>query len=208
LNSSRNEIADEGRPRQARRSGRRPGTSGTREAILAAARRQFAAQGYARTTMRGVAAEAGVDQALVAHFFGGKQGLFVEVIRLPFAPADLLPRLLEGDRETLGERIAGFMAAVLDDPEGRARVTSVVRAVASEPEIARMLREFMLGELWIPIAEALGAEDAQLRVTLAASQIVGLIMARHVIEAEPLVSMSGEELAEHIAPTLQRYLTG
>ena len=191
----------------ARRSGRRPGNSGTREAILAAARRQFAAQGYDRTTMRGVAAEAGVDQALVAHFFGGKQGLFVEVIRLPFSPADLLPRLLEGDRETLGERIAGFMAAVLDDPEGRARVTSVVRAAASEPEVARMLREFMFDELWTPIADALGAEDAQLRVTLAASQIVGLIMARHVIEAEPLVSMTGEELAEHIAPTLQRYLT-
>jgi AcrR family transcriptional regulator len=191
----------------ARRSGRRPGNSGTREAILAAARRQFAAQGYDRTTMRGVAAEAGVDQALVAHFFGGKQGLFVEVIRLPFSPADLLPRLLEGDRETLGERIAGFMAAVLDDPEGRARVTSVVRAAASEPEVARMLREFMFDELWTPIADALGVEDAQLRVTLAASQIVGLIMARHVIEAEPLVSMTGEELAEHIAPTLQRYLT-
>jgi AcrR family transcriptional regulator len=191
----------------ARRSGRRPGSSGTREAILAAARRQFAAQGYDRTTMRGVAAEAGVDQALVAHFFGGKQGLFVEVIRLPFSPADLLPRLLEGDRETLGERIAGFMAAVLDDPEGRARVTSVVRAAASEPEVARMLREFMFDELWTPIADALGVEDAQLRVTLAASQIVGLIMARHVIEAEPLVSMTGEELAEHIAPTLQRYLT-
>jgi AcrR family transcriptional regulator len=191
----------------ARRSGRRPGDSGTREAILAAARRQFAAQGYDRTTMRGVAAEAGVDQALVAHFFGGKQGLFVEVIRLPFSPADLLPRLLEGDRETLGERIAGFMAAVLDDPEGRARVTSVVRAAASEPEVARMLREFMFDELWTPIADALGVEDAQLRVTLAASQIVGLIMARHVIEAEPLVSMTGEELAEHIAPTLQRYLT-
>jgi len=191
----------------ARRSGRRPGNSGTREAILAAARRQFAAQGYDRTTMRGVAAEAGVDQALVAHFFGGKQGLFVEVIRLPFSPADLLPRLLDGDRETLGERIAGFMAAVLDDPEGRARVTSVVRAAASEPEVARMLREFMFDELWTPIADALGVEDAQLRVTLAASQIVGLIMARHVIEAEPLVSMTGEELAEHIAPTLQRYLT-
>src|SRR5918998_5591151 len=89
----------------ARRSGRRPGNSGTRDAILAAARRQFAAHGYDRTTMRAVAAEAGVDQALVAHFFGGKQGLFVEVIRLPFAPSDLLPRILEGEPGEVGERI-------------------------------------------------------------------------------------------------------
>jgi AcrR family transcriptional regulator len=208
LNSSGNEIADEGRPRQARRSGRRPGASGTREAILAAARRQFAALGYVRTTMRGVAAEAGVDQALVAHFFGSKQGLFVEVIRLPFAPADLLPRLLDGDRDELGERIARFVAAVLGDPEGRARVTGVVRAVASEPEIARMLREFMQNELWTPLAEWLGTEDAQLRVTLAGSQLVGMVMVRHVIEVEPLASLPPDELVEHIAPTLQRYLTG
>jgi AcrR family transcriptional regulator len=192
----------------ARRSGRRPGASGTREAILAAARRQFAALGYVRTTMRGVAAEAGVDQALVAHFFGGKQGLFVEVVRLPFAPGEVLPRLLEGDREELGERIARFMAAVLDDPEGRARVTGVMRAAASEPEIARMMREFMQGELWTPLAEALGVDDAQLRVTLAASQLVGMVMVRHVIEAEPLASLSPDELVEHLAPTLQRYLTG
>ena len=77
-----------------RRSGRRPGPSGTREAILAAARSQFAAQGYDRTSMRGIAAEAGVDQALVAHFFGAKQRLFVEVVRLPFEPSQVLPLML------------------------------------------------------------------------------------------------------------------
>ncbi len=157
--------------------------------------------------MRGVAAEAGVDQALVAHFFGGKQGLFVEVVRLPFAPSELLPRLLEGDLDGLGERIARFVASVLEDPEGRARVTGVVRAAASEPEVARMLREFMQDELWTPLAEALGAEDAQLRVTLVASQVVGMVMVRHIIEAEPLASLPAGELVAHVAPTLQRYLT-
>ena len=139
-----------------RRSGRRPGPSGTREAILAAARRQFAAQGYDRTSMRGIAAEAGVDQALVAHFFGAKQQLFVEVVRLPFEPSELLPVLLEGDRETLGERLAGFVASVLESPEGRARVLGIVRAAASEPEAARMLREFLRGELLAPLAQQLG----------------------------------------------------
>ena len=191
-----------------RRSGRRPGPSGTREAILAAARRQFAAQGYDRTSMRGIAAEAGVDQALVAHFFGAKQQLFVEVVRLPFEPSELLPVLLEGDRETLGERLAGFVASVLESPEGRARVLGIVRAAASEPEAARMLREFLRGELLAPLAEQLGVEDAELRVTLAGSQIVGMVMARHVIEVEPLAALSSGELAALLAPTLQRYLVG
>ena len=192
----------------ARRSGRRPGPSGTREAILAAARRQFAARGYDRTSMRGIAAEAGVDQALVAHYFGGKQRLFVEVVRLPFDPSELLPLLLEGDRDTLGARLAGFVASVLESAEGRARVLGVVRAAASEPEAARMLREFLRGELWAPLAQRLGVEDAELRVTLAGSQIVGMVMARHVIEVEPLATLSGDELAALLAPTLQRYLTG
>ena len=191
-----------------RRSGRRPGPSGTREAILTAARRQFAAQGYDRTSMRGLAAEAGVDQALVAHFFGSKQRLFVEVVRLPVDPREVLPRLLEGDRDSLGERLAEFIATVLEEPEARARALGVVRAAASEPEAARMLREFLQGEVWAPLAAALGHDDADLRVTLAASQIVGMVMARHVIEAEPLVSLSGEELAARLAPTLQRYLVG
>jgi AcrR family transcriptional regulator len=140
-----------------RRSGRRPGSSGTRDAILAAARRQFAEQGYDRTSMRGIAAEAAVDQALVAHFFGGKQALFVEVVRLPFEPSQVLPLLLEGDRETVSERLARFVASILESPEG---------------------------------------------------QIVGMVMARHVIEVEPLAALSADELADLLAPTLQRYLVG
>ena len=191
-----------------RRSGRRPGQSGTREAILAAARRQFAEQGYDRTSLRGVAAEAGVDQALVAHYFGGKQRLFIEVVRLPFEPSQLLPLLLEGDRETVGERLAAFFASVLESPEGRARVLGVLRAAATEPEAARMLREFLRGELWAPLAQQLGVEDAELRVTLAGSQLVGMVMARHVIAVEPLAALSGDELADLLAPTLQRYLVG
>ena len=192
----------------ARRSGRRPGQSGTREAILAAARRQFAAQGYDRTSMRGIAAEAGVDQALVAHFFGSKQKLFVEVVRLPFDPAQVLPRLLEGDRDGLGERLARFVASLLDDPEARGRALGVVRAAATEPEAARMLREFLEGEVWAPLAEQLGVDDGDLRMALVGSQIVGLIMARHVIEAEPLRTLSADELVAWVAPTLQRYLAG
>ena len=84
----------------------------------------------------------------------------------------------------------------------------VVRAAASEPEAARMLREFLRGELWAPLARGAREEDAELRVTLAGSQIVGMVMARHVIEVEPLAALSADELAEVLAPTLQRYLVG
>ena len=89
-----------------RRSGRRPGNSGARADILAAAGRAFAERGYARATIRGVAQEAGVDPALVHHYFGNKRGLFIEAMSLPANPADLIEGLLtEGDPETLGERM-------------------------------------------------------------------------------------------------------
>jgi hypothetical protein len=87
-------------------------------------------------------------------------------------------------------------------------VLGVVRAAASEPEAARMLREFLRGELWAPLAGELGIADAELRVTLCGSQIVGMVMARHVIEVEPLAALSGEELVALLAPTFQRYLVG
>jgi AcrR family transcriptional regulator len=187
--------------------GRRPGPSGTREAILAAARRQFAEQGYDRTSLRGIAAEAGVDPALVTHFFGSKQRLFVEVVEFPFDPAETLPAVLVGDRETLGKRVATLLVSILEDPEGRARVTGIVRAAATEPEAARMVRELLTREVWEPAAALLGVEDAQLRMNLVGSQVVGLVMARYVVGAEPLASLPPDELVEAIAPTLQRYLT-
>jgi AcrR family transcriptional regulator len=187
--------------------GRRPGPSGTREAILAAARRQFAEQGYDRTSLRGIAAEAGVDPALVTHFFGSKQRLFVEVVEFPFDPAETLPSVLAGDRETLGLRVATLLVSILEDPEGRARVTGIVRAAATAPEAALMVRELLTREVWEPAAALLGVEDAELRMNLVGSQIVGLVMARYVVGAEPLASLPPDELVTAIGPTLQRYLT-
>jgi AcrR family transcriptional regulator len=176
-----------------RRGGRRPGRSGTREAILAAAGRHFAQHGYDRASLRGIAAEAGVDQKLIAHFFGSKQQLFVAAVGLPFNPGEVLPTVLAG---------------VLEQPELHQRLTGVVRAAASEPEVARMLREFLGRELFAPAAELLGSEDGAFRANLVGSQIVGLVMARYVIAIEPLASMPPQAVAAAIAPTLQRYLLG
>src|ERR687891_2496194 len=98
----------------ARRSGRRPGRSGTREAILAAAGRHFAQHGYDRASLRGIAAEAGVDQKLIAHFFGSKQRLFVAAVGLPLNPAEVLPTILAGDPDSIGERLAMFLTTLLE----------------------------------------------------------------------------------------------
>jgi AcrR family transcriptional regulator len=187
--------------------GRRPGPSGTREAILAAASRQFSERGYDRASLRSIAAEAGVDPALVTHFFGSKQRLFVEVVEFPFDPAEVLPQVLAGDPEGVGRRLAELLVSVLENPEARARVLGVVRAAASEPEAARMVRELLTREVWAPGAALLGVEDAELRMNLVGSQIVGLVMARYVVGAEPLASLPPEELVDAIGPTLQRYLT-
>jgi AcrR family transcriptional regulator len=191
-----------------KRTGRRPGKSGTRDAILRAARTQFGELGYDRTTIRSIAAQAGVDPALVLHFFGSKQRLFLEVVELPFDPAADLPALLAGDRRKVGERLARLFLAALDDEDARNRWTSMLRAAATEPAAAEMLRELLTKRVFVPIAETLGAEDARLRATLVGSQIVGLVMARHIVRVEPIASLPSDELAQAIAPTLQRYLTG
>jgi AcrR family transcriptional regulator len=194
-------------PTKPRRSGRRPGLSDTRDLILRAALAQFAANGYERASLRAIALDAGVDQKLIAHYFGSKRGLFAEAIRLPIEPAELLSQLLDGDQASIGERLARLAVGILEDPATRERMLGVIRAVASQPEVAHTLREFIEREV-LGAAEAELGEDAPRRLALAASQIVGLALARHIVELVPLAQASSEQLVEALAPTFQRYLTG
>lgn len=190
------------------RTGRRPGVSGTRQAILDAARRHFAELGYDRTTLRGVAAAAGVDTALVTHFYGTKQRLFALAAELPMDPAVVVPRLLAGPRASIGPRLARQVLGTLAHEEGRRRVTGLIRAAASEEAAARVIRERITRELLVPIAEGLDAPDAPLRAALSASQIVGLIMTRHVVALDALAAADEDVLAAAVGSTLQHYLTG
>jgi AcrR family transcriptional regulator len=191
-----------------RRSGRRPGRSGTREAILAAARRQFGERGYDRATIRSIAREAGVDPALVTHFHGSKQRLFLAATELPFDPELALPAVFGGDAKHVGRRFAALIVDVLEDPARRAVVLGIVRAAATEPEAARMVRE-LIGERVLGVAaRELGARDAALRASLVGSQVVGLVMARYVVGIEPLASLPPGRLVDVLAPTFQRYLAG
>jgi AcrR family transcriptional regulator len=158
--------------------------------------------------MRSIASEARVDPALVAHFFGSKQRLFVAAVELPFDPAVEIPAVIGDDPGTAGERLAGFVLGMLEDEEARGRIAGLVRAAASEPEAAAMLRELIEREVLGRIAAALRVEDAPVRASLVGSQVVGLVMARHVVRVEPLASLPAETVAAALAPTFQRYLTG
>jgi AcrR family transcriptional regulator len=188
--------------------GRRPGTSQTRQLILDTARRHFAELGYDRTTLRGIAAAAEVDVALVSHFFSGKQRLFAEAAALPYDPAVVLARLLTGPREQIGRRLAEQVLDLLEDPASRRQMIALIRAAASEEEAAEQIRKRINRELLVPIATGLGSPDAPLRAALTGSQVVGLVMTRHIVGIEPLAHTSREQLVAAIAPTLQRYLTG
>lgn len=189
------------------RPGRRPGTSGTRQAILDAARASFNQNGYERATIRDVAKRASVDPALVHHFFGSKQNLFAASMDLPFEPTPIIERVLQGEIDSLGDRMAQTFFAVWDAHAEGNPIVTLIRSATSNEQAASMLREFIATEIVGRITKGLRLPSPQLRAGLIASQMIGAAFIRYVIRLEPLASMSAADLARVIAPTLQRYLT-
>jgi AcrR family transcriptional regulator len=190
------------------RTGRRPGVSGTREAILDAARRAFAEHGYQHATIRMVADLAGVDPALVHHYFRYKQDLFIAAVQLPVNPVEQLGAVLAQDPDQAGERMVELFLSVWDHAGDRSPLLAIVRSAVGDERAAAMLREFITEEVLGQIAHRLGGPDARLRATLIGSQIIGLAMARYIVRVEPLASAPPAQLVAAIGPTLQRYLTG
>jgi AcrR family transcriptional regulator len=158
--------------------------------------------------MRSIAGEAGVDQKLVAHFFGSKQQLFVSAVDLPFDAGATLPSVLLGDTGTAGERLAKLLVGLLEEPAARERLVAFIRAAASEPRAAEILRDRLVREIAELAAPALGNETAALRIALVHAQCLGLVLARYIIGAEPLASLPPHAVAEAISPVLQIYLQG
>jgi AcrR family transcriptional regulator len=187
------------------RAGRRPGQNQTKEDILAAARNQFAARGYGGTTIRGIAAEAEVNPALVHHFFGSKDQVFVAALNLPFNPARLVDTILDGPREEIGERILRLFLGLWRQPETRAPFLALMRSVASDLDVAKQMRTFMETAVLAKVAEAL--DLPQLRLTAAAAQMMGLAMVRYILAAEPMASATDDEVVELVAPAIQHYFT-
>ncbi|SCL69406.1 transcriptional regulator, TetR family [Micromonospora citrea] len=193
----------------ARRTGRRPGNPDTREAILDAARAAFAERGFDAASIRAIAAAAQVDPALVHHYFGSKDQLFLAAMRAPVDPGELLPRVLAGDRDGVGERLVRTFLGVWDSPAGAAGV-ALLRSAVSNEWTARLLREFLVSQVLRTVLNRLDVDPAELplRGSLVASQMIGLAMMRHVIRLEPVASAAPETLVAAVGPTVQRYLTG
>ena len=202
-------------PARPRRSGRRSGDSGTREAILAAARSRFGDYGYDGATIRGIAADAGVDAALVHHFFGTKERLFAAAMRLPLSPGELVAAALApGTREPgrgLGEHMLRTVLQAWEVAEMRSTFLGLLRSAVTSEQAAGMLREFATEAILGRLAGAVqggAVGDAQFRAALVASQVLGLALTRYVLQLEPLARADVDRLAAAIGPTLERYLTG
>ncbi|WP_086666701.1 TetR/AcrR family transcriptional regulator [Lentzea kentuckyensis] len=191
-----------------KRRGRRAAGEDTRAALVAAAREVFVEKGYDGATVRAIAAKAGVDAAMVNHWFGGKEGLFAQaVLQLPFDPAEILKRLVDGPVEQAGERIIRTFVTVWD-ATGGGTFAALIRSVTSQQEVANALKSFFVNAIFKNLLTEIGAEQRELRATLCATQMVGLGIVRYVVHFEPLASADLETLVKAIAPNMQRYLTG
>ncbi|GAA2459906.1 hypothetical protein GCM10010421_61610 [Streptomyces glaucus] len=195
----------------ARRRGRprRTESAGTRDRILAAAREEFSARGYEKTSVRGIAKAAGVDPALVHHYFGTKEQVFEAAVEVALAPA-LRARdaILDGPPEDVGERLTRMILGLWENPVTRAPLLAIVRSAVDNETAAAVFRHLIATQLLRRIAGRLGLPDAELRAELAAAQLVGIVMIRYVIKVEPLASADPEQIITRVAPVVQRHLTG
>jgi len=191
-----------------KRPGRPPGTSDTRDRILESARELFAHNGIDRTSIRSIAAAAGVDSALVHHYFGTKQQLFAAAINLPIDPMTVLGPIREVPVEELGLVLPSLLLPLWDSEMGAALVATLRSMLAgSDVNLVRsFLQEVITAEVAPRVDNPPGS--GRIRVQFVASQLVGVVMARYIIKLEPLASLPPEQIAKTIAPNLQHYLTG
>ncbi|MFD5655735.1 TetR family transcriptional regulator [Streptomyces sp. NPDC127039] len=195
----------------ARRRGRPPRTESgdTRDRILTTAREEFSERGYEKTSVRGIAKSAGVDPALVHHYFGTKEQVFEAAIEVAFAPAmDAPEAIADGPLDGVGERLTRFILGVWENPATRTPLLAILRSAVNNETAAAVFRRLIAAQLLRRVAAQLNLPDAELRVELAAAQLVGCAMLRYVIKVEPLASADPEQIVARLAPVVQGHLTG
>ena len=188
------------------RRGRRPGPDSSRQAVLDAARGLFSEQGFDRTTVRAIAARAGVDPAMVHHFFGTKEQLFRASLELPFDPS-VIVAALDAHPGDEGRTLVRGVLLVWRQPEIRERFTAMLRAAVTHDHARAALRDLLTTQILGVLERRMDGEDAALRAALVGSQMAGLALTRLVMEVEPLAKVDDDVLVEAIGPTVQRYLT-
>src|SRR4051812_5590541 len=189
------------------RSGRRRGTTHTRDEIAVAARTQFAELGYDRATFRGIGHAAGVDPALVVHFYGSKEQLFREVMQLPPAVGDALAALADGPRDAIGRRLAELIVGVLENPATRTVLLGRIRSASQHADAAALVREAVTRHVG-RLVQSMDTDQPETRAVLVGAHLVGLALARYVVLVEPLASMAPPAIVDLVAPTFQQFLTG
>lgn len=177
-----------------------------RARLLEAARSAFAASGYARTTMKGVAAAAGVAPEVLRRYYDSKGDLFAAALRLPTDPATAVPALLAPGIEGLGDRLVRFMLTTLDDPQTRADLLGMLRAGGSAYSATRTLQEYVESTVVDRVVAAVGVPDARMRVALISSYLMGIAIGRYVARIEPLASASDEHVVRMVGPVVQSLL--
>jgi AcrR family transcriptional regulator len=185
--------------------GRRPGDpEATRQAILDAAREEFAAAGFDGATIRAIAERAEVDPALVHHHFGSKEDLFVTVLRFPFSPTTLMAEVVASEEDgTFGERFArAYLSTVLPSPD----VEGLLRSATTNDTARQMLRGFMQRTVFDAYEGYLEGADARLRMALAAAQMLGVLFLRRMVGLDALVDADVEEIVRQVGPVLDLYL--
>lgn len=188
------------------RRGRRTDGTDTREQILTAAGEEFGERGFHGASMRAVARRAGVDPALVHHYFDGKEDLFVAAVGLPTSPSKIVDRVLAAGRDGAAEQLVLALLTVWGDLSARRRLVALFGALTSSDMSRRAVREFVSTQLLVPVTEGLEVDEPRRRASLVGSQMVGLGVARYVVRLEPLAGASVAQVVADVAPTVHRYL--
>ena len=191
-----------------RRPGRPAGASDTRERILTSARGLFAQNGIDKTSIRAVAAAAGVDPALVHHYYGTKEQLFAAAIHVPIDPMEILRPLRDTPVEKLSYTLLCVRLPLWDSELGKGFIATI-RSLLAGSEVG-LLRSFLQEVIAVEVGARVDNPPGSglIRVQFVASQLVGVVVARYIIELDPFKSLPVEQIAETIGPNLQRYLTG
>lgn len=186
--------------------GRRPGDADTRDRILAAARQLFAERGFERASMRAIAQEADVDPALIGHYFGSKQGLLTQALRLPVDPSLILATVAAAPRETMGENLVRALVSTWERPQVRQHFLGMLRTAASHETAREVMQQTLHDSIQAAVA-GLVADDHARRSALVMTQMAGLAFTRYFLQIPEVAGMDVEELARTVGPTVQRYLT-